>query len=78
MHFGTARGTIGACDGRFDDHTDPARSFVLFLRSRRVDRPGLERAIAVCRRRIPTKRQVRRPRYVVKFRVLRLTFTLKV
>jgi hypothetical protein len=49
---------MGACDGRFDDHTDPIRGLVLLLRSRRVSTAALDQAITGCKKYYPSEREI--------------------
>ena len=58
IHLRTAMRNMGACDGRFDDHTDPVRGLVLFLRSRRVSTAALDQSLLMCKYHHPTKRQI--------------------
>ena len=54
----TAMSNMGACDGRFDDHTDPIRGLVLLLRSRRVSTAALDQAIDQCKSYHPSERGI--------------------
>ena len=58
IHVLSAMSKMGACDGRFDDHTDPVRGLVLLLRSRRVSTAALDQAIDLCKHHHPSKRQI--------------------
>jgi hypothetical protein len=58
VHMRTAMSNMGACDGRFDDHTDPIRGLVLLLRSRRVNTASLDHTIARCKQHHPSKREI--------------------
>ena len=58
IHVRTAMSNMGACDGRFDDHTDPIRGLVLLLRSRRVSAEALDHTIDRCKKHHPSERQV--------------------
>jgi hypothetical protein len=58
IHVRAAMRNMGACDGRFDNHTDPIRGLVLLLRSRRVNTAALDQAITRCKDEHPSKRQI--------------------
>ena len=58
VHVRTAMGNMGACDGRFDDHTDPIRGLILLLHSRRVSTTALDQAIGHCTFYHPSERQI--------------------
>ena len=57
LHVGPATNNMVDCDGRTDDHTDPIRGLVLFLRSRRVTAMALNHVVEGCRLHLPSKRE---------------------
>jgi hypothetical protein len=58
VHLTLSMSNMGDCDGRFDDHTDPVRGLVLFLRSRRVSTAALDQSLVMCKYYHPSKRQI--------------------
>jgi hypothetical protein len=58
VHLTLSMSNMGACDGRFDDHTDPIRGLVLFLRSRRVSTAALDQSIDLCKLHHPSEREI--------------------
>ena len=58
VHLTLSMSNMGACDGRFDDHTDPIRGLVLFLRSRRVSTAALDQSLVLCKYHHPSERQI--------------------